>query len=118
MLGPGIVPAVLSKYRAACGLLIAGLCAAAALFDLARRRWLGGLVWLAAAAVLFAGFESSRLWGGPRTVLLGWLAIVLALGGMLETLLQELRTSLASARRERRSYRRIRPGVSSTERRD
>lgn len=112
LLGPGIVPAVLSKYRSECAWLIALLCGAIALFDLARRRWLGGLLWLATGGVLFAAFQSdARLWGTSTTMTLGWIPIALAAAAVIETLVQELRISLASARQERRGYRRIAPGA-------
>ncbi len=114
LLGPGIVFAVLSKYRVQCSWLIVLLCAATAVFDLIRWRWLGGLLWTAAAAVLFAGFESdARLWGTSTTIALGWTAIVLAVGAMLNAFAQELRVSLALARRERHALRRVQPGAPS-----
>lgn len=119
LLGPGIVPAVLSRYRSECAWLITLLCGVTALVDLLRRRWVGGLLWFATASVLFAAFQSdARLWGTSTTLMLGWISIFLAVAAVIEALVQELWISLASARRERRAYRRIQPGVPVTRRRD
>lgn len=118
LLGPGIVPAVLSRYRTECAWLIALLCIATALFDVARRRWVGGALWIGASVVLFNAFESdARLWGTSTTIMLASTAIALALGGAVETLVQEMRISLASARAERRRYRRVQPDASLPPRR-
>lgn len=118
LLGPGIVPAVLSRYRIQCAWLIVLLCIAITVFDLARRRWLGGVLWSAAAVALFNGFESdARLWGTSTTVILGCAAIVLAAAAVVETLVQEMRISLSNARRERHEYRRVQPGTAIPPRR-
>lgn len=111
LLGPGVVPIVLSKYRSACALIVAILCCAVALYDVSRRRWVQAGCWVAAAALLYAGFQAdSKLWNPRASIALGSAAIAAAVLAVLLTFWEILENALAKARRERHQLRQV-PGA-------
>lgn len=112
LLGPAIVPAVLSKYRMECGAGVCLLCLAAAGLEMLSRRWSASLLWIASGGLLMTGLiADSRLWGTHTGAEFGAAAIGAAGLGVLVALGYLVQAALREARRERREYRRI-PGSS------
>ncbi len=110
LFGPAIVPAVLGKYRMQCAVLICGMCLCVAIFDLVRRRWIEGALWIIAGGLLWAGFISDMmLWGPHVSAELGLSAIGIAVFAVLLSLWHELQLALVRARRDRHELRRVRP---------
>ena len=113
LLGWGLVPAVLTRFRVECFLAILALCVLAAVADVVRRSWVGAGFWVTSGGLLITGMRAdTMLWGTDRGAALGGAAIAAAAGGVLAGITYQIRQALAEARRERRRYRRI-PGTAA-----
>ena len=114
ILGPSFVPVALSKYRTEAGWGLIVVCALVAVYDAFGRQWLSTGVWVVAAGLLYAGFETDPLVMAPKTMMIiGVAAIVAALTGVVLAGVEELQSALARNRLERQRFRQVPGGARS-----